>query len=214
MTLSKRAVDWNRRGQPPPSPGIDGGAPPTSDDQPPQPLSPSPSSPPLPTTLCTPTLLMCCTVIRRPLALLCPPPPSRRVVRLQLTSLCPLRPHSSRRVVRCPPTTWQHRHCLIAASSSSPLPLSPSRPLAALACRQRNDIAATIVATSSSSPTNKGVHPREESHGVCHGRGASSGSRNIVGITPPPRRCRRRAATAAGDPREGGGERRPGKPSS
>jgi hypothetical protein len=34
-------------------------------------------------------------------------------------------------------------------------------------------------------PTNEGVHPREESHGLCHSHGTSSGAMNIVGITPP-----------------------------
>jgi len=121
----------------------------------------------------------------------------------------PRRPH---RFVRRPPTTWQHCHRLIAASSSSPLPLSPHRPLPALACRQREDIATTIVATTSSLRTNESVHPRKESHGVCHGHSASSDLRNIVGITHPPDGA---AVTAAndGDPREVGGERRPGKPS-
>jgi hypothetical protein len=143
-----------------------------------------------------------CCVVRSSAArlpLVVHPPPSRRVVRLQHASHHPIRPpSSSRRVVCRPPTARQHRHRLVAASSSSPLPLSSSRPLPALACRQREDIAATIVNTTSSSPTNEGVHHREESHGVCHSRGASSGARNVVGIAPPltalpPRRHRRRS---------------------
>ena len=107
----------------------------------------------------------------------------------------------------------------IATTLSLRPPPPPSRFLRAVhcrlparACRQREDIAATIDKTTSYSPTNEGVHHREESHGVCHSRGASSDARNVVGIAPP-RRRRRRAATA-GDPREGGGEGGVGKPSS
>jgi len=85
-----------------------------------------------------------------------------------------------------------------------------SRPLLALACSQREDIAATIANAPSSSPTNKGVHHREESHVVCHSREplASSGTRNVVGITPP--RWRRPAATRA-NLHKGGGEGGAGK---
>jgi len=41
---------------------------------------------------------------------------------------------------------------------------------------------------------NESVYPREESHGVCHGCGASSGS---IGMIPPPQRRRCSAAAAA-----------------
>ena len=122
-----------------------------------------------------------------PACLASSPPPSCRVVCLQHASHHPLRPPSSSRCVICrSPTAGQHCNRLIAASSSSPLPLSSSRPLTALACHQHKDIAATIVDTTSSSPTNEGVHHHEESHGICHSRGNSSGTRNVVGITPPP----------------------------
>ena len=143
------------------------------------------------------------------------PAPSCRVVRLQHALHHPLcSPSSSSRVICRPPTVRQHRHCLVAASSSSPLPLSLSRPLLALACHQRKDIATTIVNTISSLQLNKGIHHCEESHGVCHSREpfASSGATNVVGIAPP-RRRRRRAATA-GDPPEGSGEGGAGKLSS
>ncbi len=115
------------------------------------------------------------------------PPPSCRVVCLQHTLHYRLRtPSSSCRVVCRPPTARQYCHRFVTVSSSSPLPLSSSRPLPALACRQHEDITTTIANTTYSSPMNEGVHHRKESHGICHSCGTSSGMRNIVGIAPSP----------------------------
>ncbi len=52
--------------------------------------------------------------------------------------------------------------------------------------RQREDIAAAIVATISSSSKNEGAHPREESHDVFFGHCALSGVRDVVGIPHRP----------------------------
>ncbi len=63
-----------------------------------------------------------CCVVRSSttrLPLVVHPPPSRRLVCLQHASHHPIRPpSSSRRVVCRPPTARQHRHRLVAASSS------------------------------------------------------------------------------------------------
>jgi hypothetical protein len=71
-------------------------------------------------------------------------------------------------------------HCILLLPP--PALFKPST--ACSCCRQRGDITATIVATTSSLPTNKGTHPCKESHSICHGHGASSGARDVVGITP------------------------------
>jgi len=191
-------------------PRIDNGSPPISDDQLPSPMLLPPLPPP--TTSCAPTLVLCRPVVRRPLASRHPPSPlsSSRPppARLAPPSPPPLLLLSCRllpahRVATSPPP--------VAVSSFSPLPLSSSRPLPALACRQREDIATTIVDTTSSSPTNKGVHHREESHGVCHSRGTSClfwheercWDRPPPTV-PPPRRHRRRSPRG----QRGGGDRK------
>ena len=192
-------------------PSIDCGVPLTSEDQLPPLLSPPPLPPP--TTSWAPTLLLCHPVVRHLLASHPPPPlssscspPAHLTWPLlpPLFSLCCLLPadrtpcgNITTTLLLCPPPppscSLQAVHCRLWHAASA-------------------NIVATIVATTSSSPTNAGVHPWEESHGVCHGLGASSGARNVVGIAPPRwHQCR---AVAAGNPHKGGGEGGQGKPSS
>jgi hypothetical protein len=159
-------------------------------------------SPPLP----TPTAISALTASSTPPeagAVASAAIPSMKVVHPQPpTTICRCRcrrRHRRRRRLRCaPPPSW-------CVARSSAAPLSSSRPPPACLAP---------VATTSSSPTNEGVHPHKESHGVCHGCGASSGARNVVEISHLPTAKPRRCAAAAGDPPEGGGERGPGKPSS
>jgi hypothetical protein len=133
--------------------------------------------------------LLCRPVVRRPLASRRPPPPlsSSRPPPARLAP--PYPPPLLLSSCRLPPA---HR------AATSPPPRRCVLLLPPPALFEPEDIAATIVNTTSSSPTNEGVHHREESHGVCHSRGASSGARNVVGIAPPltalpPRRHRRRS---------------------
>ena len=60
------------------------------------------------------------------------PPPLVQSSTSSSPNTAPSAPSSSSLVFRRPPTAWQHCHRLIAVSSSSPLPLSPSHPLPAL----------------------------------------------------------------------------------
>ena len=170
-------------------------------------VSAPPPSSSLPPPLPTPTSISALTASSTPPeagAIASAAIPRMKVVHPQPpTTICRCRCHRRRRrrrrrLRRAPPPSW-------CVAQSSAAPLSSSRPPPACLAP---------VATTSSSPTNEGVHPHEESHGICHGCGASSGARNVVEISHLPTAKPRRCAAAASDPPEGGGEGGPGKPSS
>jgi hypothetical protein len=98
-----------------------------------------------------------------------------------IQSISPPRSHGA---VIHPSPLWQHCHCLVSASSSSPCPLSSSHLPPALAVISSKTLTTLLSSSQPPSCQQKRCPCFPRCHGICCGWGTSAGTRALFGLPP------------------------------